>query len=164
MSPPRGQEAAFCGDRPRGGMTLCFRLSDSNYDPEHESLRRRRWVRDAPRRRILVFPPLIEQGPHPIPSRTRKLSPVSAMVLPGSPGGRVARRWVSSASGVIRTFLCPAGAIRRSGPPAAAPPARCPELRSSPGEGPPNPPGELIDRQANGSRSPYRGPSPRLGG
>jgi hypothetical protein len=32
------------------------------------------------------------QGNHPIPSRTRKLSPAARMVLPGPPGGRVRRR------------------------------------------------------------------------
>ena len=42
---------------------------------------------------LTVFPPSIESGPHPFPFRTRKLSPTSAMVLPGCPGGRVARRW-----------------------------------------------------------------------
>src|ERR1700741_1633315 len=31
-------------------------------------------------------------GDHPIPSRTRKLSPAARMVLPGPPGGRVRRR------------------------------------------------------------------------
>ena len=34
----------------------------------------------------------IAQGTHPIPSRTRKLSPAARMVLPGPPGGRVRRR------------------------------------------------------------------------
>ena len=32
------------------------------------------------------------RGIHPIPSRTRSLSPAARMVLPGSPGGRVRRR------------------------------------------------------------------------
>ena len=31
-------------------------------------------------------------GVHPIPFRTRKLSPAARMVLPGYPGGRVRRR------------------------------------------------------------------------
>jgi hypothetical protein len=32
------------------------------------------------------------EGRHPVPSRTRKLSPLAPMVLPGRPGGRVGRR------------------------------------------------------------------------
>lgn len=32
------------------------------------------------------------EGIHPVPSRTRKLSPPAPMVLPGQPGGRVGRR------------------------------------------------------------------------
>ena len=39
------------------------------------------------------IPPSIEQGPHPFPFRTRKLSPASAMVLQSFLCGRVARRW-----------------------------------------------------------------------
>src|SRR5215213_5627535 len=37
-------------------------------------------------------PVAMAQGNHPIPSRTRKLSPAARMVLPGPPGGRVRRR------------------------------------------------------------------------
>jgi hypothetical protein len=36
------------------------------------------------------------EGRHPVPSRTRKLSPLAPMVLPGRPGGRVGRRRDSS--------------------------------------------------------------------
>src|SRR6266516_117476 len=32
------------------------------------------------------------EGEHPVPSRTRQLSPPAPMVLPGRPGGRVGRR------------------------------------------------------------------------
>lgn len=35
---------------------------------------------------------VIARGSHPFPSRTRPLSPVARMVLPGQPGGRVRRR------------------------------------------------------------------------
>ena len=54
------------------------------------------------------FPPFLEQGPHPFPFRTRKLSPASAMVLQSFLCGRVARRWdllsgVVSASRAIST-------------------------------------------------------------
>ena len=38
------------------------------------------------------WPVAMAQGNHPIPSRTRKLSPAARMVLPGPPGGRVRRR------------------------------------------------------------------------
>ena len=48
---------------------------------------------DCGGRRKTVFPLSIERGPHPFPFRTRKLSPASAMVLPGILGGRVAREW-----------------------------------------------------------------------
>src|SRR5690606_23836722 len=37
------------------------------------------------------FPVAMERGKHPFPSRTRKLSPSSPMVLHGRPGGRVGR-------------------------------------------------------------------------
>src|SRR5438045_6666748 len=38
------------------------------------------------------FPATIPEGKHPIPSRTRKLSPPGPMVLQGEPCGRVGRR------------------------------------------------------------------------
>src|SRR5512147_2280044 len=38
------------------------------------------------------FPAAIPEGPHPIPSRTRKLSPPGPMVLQGKLCGRVGRR------------------------------------------------------------------------
>src|SRR5262245_48813770 len=38
------------------------------------------------------FPAIIPEGQHPIPSRTRKLSPPGPMVLQGGPCGRVGRR------------------------------------------------------------------------
>src|SRR5438067_10105080 len=42
--------------------------------------------------RVYDFPVVLPEGPHPIPSRTRKLSPPGPMVLHGSPCGRVGRR------------------------------------------------------------------------
>ena len=53
----------------------------------------RRVVSHAPIEARPVFPPFLEQGPHPFPFRTRKLSPASAMVLQSFLCGRVARRW-----------------------------------------------------------------------
>jgi hypothetical protein len=38
------------------------------------------------------FPVAMGEGKHPVPSRTRQLSPPPPMVLPGRPGGRVGRR------------------------------------------------------------------------
>ena len=38
------------------------------------------------------FPAVIPEGPHPIPSRTRKLRPPGPMVLQGKLCGRVGRR------------------------------------------------------------------------
>src|SRR6476620_3301602 len=42
--------------------------------------------------RVFRFPAALPEGPHPIPSRTRKLSPPGPMVLHGRPCGRVGRR------------------------------------------------------------------------
>src|SRR5713226_50395 len=47
------------------------------------------WIAD---RRVFKFPAALPEGPHPIPSRTRKLSPPGPMVLHGGPCGRVGRR------------------------------------------------------------------------
>src|SRR6266536_3346378 len=41
--------------------------------------------------RVNRFPAALPEGPHPIPSRTRKLSPPGPMVLHGRPCGRVGR-------------------------------------------------------------------------
>jgi hypothetical protein len=68
----------------------------------------------------------IARGTHPIPFRTRKLSPAARMVLPGGPGGRVRRRR-SAQRRKAPTPLPGAGAFRtpatrRSDPPGAPPP------------------------------------------
>src|SRR4051812_32035760 len=44
------------------------------------------------RREAQNFPVVISKRPHPIPSRTRKLSSSEPMVLHGKPCGRVGRR------------------------------------------------------------------------
>src|SRR5438552_11878709 len=41
--------------------------------------------------RVYRFPAALPEGPHPIPSRTRKLSPPGPMVLLGRLSGRVGR-------------------------------------------------------------------------
>src|SRR5918911_3132682 len=48
------------------------------------------------------------EGEHPVPSRTRKLSPPAPMVLPGQLGGRVGRRRTFSKTGRLRAacFRC----------------------------------------------------------
>ena len=54
------------------------------------------------------FPVVISRRPHPIPSRTRKLSSLEPMVLLGRPSGRVGRRRVyfeKPASICLRAFL-----------------------------------------------------------
>jgi hypothetical protein len=51
------------------------------------------------------FPAAIPEGPHPIPSRTRKLSPPGPMVLQGKLCGRVGRRRdYFSGMGTLRGF------------------------------------------------------------
>src|ERR1700752_4104016 len=40
----------------------------------------------------IVFPAAIARGKHPVPSRTRKLSPSAPMVLRGKPRGRAGHR------------------------------------------------------------------------
>ena len=54
------------------------------------------------------------QGSHPIPSRTRKLSPAARMVLLGRPGGRV-RRCQPILRRPVRRMTCRAGRFRMWG-------------------------------------------------
>src|SRR5688572_19405132 len=59
------------------------------------------------------FPATLPEGPHPFPSRTRKLSPPGSMVLQGRLCGRVERRRDFSLNGRQRIalaairFYCP---------------------------------------------------------
>ena len=95
-------------------------------------------------RRLQSVSVAIAEGRHPVPYRTRKLSPPAPMVLPGKLGGRVGRRRDSSRS------AAPEAALRRSRPWACAPgrvPARCAPWRTTkrsrtvPGAPPPARPG-----------------------
>ena len=52
---------------------------------------------------------VIAEGKHPVPSRTRKLSPPAPMVLPGQLGGRVGRRRTPSRRAALRGRLFSSG-------------------------------------------------------
>ncbi len=89
----------------------------------------------------------IAEGKHPVPSRTRKLSPPAPMVLPGRLGGRVGR---------CRNIL-------QNGPPARAARSRCPRtlgadmpkaLSPRPGgksRRPPSAPDEPVEGRGRGT-------------
>ena len=82
-------------------------------------------------RRLQSVSVAIAEGRHPVPYRTRKLSPPAPMVLPGKLGGRVGRRRDSSRSAAPsrRRFVVPgAPAIPRAFPPV---PARCGPWRTT---------------------------------
>ena len=79
-------------------------------------------------RRLQSVSVVIAEGRHPVPYRTRKLSPSAPMVLPGKLGGRVGRRRDTSRS------AAPEAALRRSRAWACAPgrvPARCAPWRTT---------------------------------
>ena len=72
-------------------------------------------------RRLQSVSVAIAEGRHPVPYRTRKLSPPAPMVLPGKLGGRVGRRRDSSRSAACgRRFVVPGVPRRRR----ALPPPR----------------------------------------
>jgi hypothetical protein len=41
---------------------------------------------------VKEFPVTLSEGPHPFPSRTRKLSPLEPIILPSQGGGKVGSR------------------------------------------------------------------------
>ena len=51
------------------------------------------WEKRPPPSQAKKIPVTIAKGKHPLPFRTRKLSPSAPMVLQGGPCGRVGRRW-----------------------------------------------------------------------
>src|SRR5439155_6292276 len=123
------------------------------------------------------FPVAMEAESHPFPSRTRKLSPPSPMVLGGQPPGRVGRRRNTpdrqgprsprgpcSRPGYSEAMATPPGSSRRARPSGGRPGGRsAPQPQRREGEGRRQPPPAAAGQQARGGGQKATGRS-RSGG